>query len=155
MIDTLFTFTPGHWVSNQFKNVCFLCSLCLGATPAVGGEFVVVVGKQAPLVQLRRDDVADLFLDRRPVHDLKPLDLEDDHLRDDFYREVAGMSPHSVRAYWVRRVFTGRGRPPDRISVDEVRDVLSQQAPFVTYVPTNQANADYRVLLVVGSGDEP
>lgn len=122
--------------------------LCLAqAVDASGGIWVVGAGN-ARIGPLSRQQVAELFLN--PTENtvgLKPLDRQDPALRERFYRGVSGMSPASVRAYWAKRVFTGRGRPPAMLDTDSVLRRLAEDPKAVTYLPAGEL-PDGAVLLL-------
>lgn len=130
-------------------------ALFLWALPAAAQNILVVVRTDAPLATLSRGEVADLFLGRSsPGISMTPLDQRDDRLRERFYRTVADMSPQSVRAYWAKRVFTGRGRPPQLLTEEEATRALAANPAVVTYVPANRKPEGSKILLSIESGEE-
>lgn len=99
----------------------------------------VVTLSGIPVSSLSRQDVADLFLGRRQItlsgQTLKPVDVSDPSLRDNFYSQVAGMTSVMVNAYWARIVFSARGRPPPILSVTQAQAMVVSNVGFVTYLP--------------------
>ena len=130
-------------------------ALILLAQPAAAETILIVARNDAPLANFSRGEVADLFLGRpSPGIAMTPLDQRDDRLRERFYRAVADMSPQSVRAYWAKRVFTGRGRPPQLLTEEEATRALAANPAVVTYVPANRKPEGSKVLLSIESGEE-
>lgn len=105
--------------------------------PAKAGSVLVVVSDVAPMPvpRLSEQEIVNLFLSRRLSRtiDLTPMDREDPLLRDRFYQITTGMSQNRLRAYWARRVFTGRGRPPKNIPEGELDSIVRDGKPVITY----------------------
>ncbi len=115
-------------------------ALCLGfATAAVQAEsFRVVVPKSAGLQKLDTHQVSDIFMGRvNASRRVRPVDQKDEGLRADFYQHIAGKSLSSVKAYWAKRVFTGRGRPPAMMTLEETRSLFAEDAGIITYLPAS------------------
>lgn len=128
---------------------CLLLMLLgMGATRA---EMVVVAHPDIHLPNLSRPEVADLFLGRRQVHAekgmLAPVDIDDEILRDAFYKGLMGLSVNRVRAYWAQQVFSGRSRPPREMSVAEAINRLQQDRLMLVYLPAEMAPPGSRVVL--------
>lgn len=132
------------------KIILFLYSL-----PVFSDEIVVVTGKESKAAILTQTQVANLFLGRNfgDTIQLTPFDQDDAQLRERFYREVVGMSLTSVRAYWAKRVFTGRGRPPKVLKADEIGQQLEKQGS-VTYFLSEQQPEDAEILFST-QGEQP
>lgn len=122
------------------------------SAPAAAGGIWIVTHQDVEVASITRAEAANLFLSKeRTDSRLTPFDQRDRQLRERFYREVAGVSAASVRAYWARKVFTGRGRPPAMVSLEEVERVLSEKPGAVTYVPAEQLPEGCKVLLSIGA----
>ena len=103
---------------------------------AADEDIVVAVGKHISLEKLSRQQVADIFLDNlsSPELPLKPFDREEFALKGRFYREVTEMSLNRLRAYWSKRVFTGRGRPPKIMTINELLENKDSNREVITYL---------------------
>jgi hypothetical protein len=124
------------------------------SAPAAAGGIWIVAHQDVEVATLTRTETANLFLAKgRTDSQLTPFDQRDRQLRERFYREVAGVSAASVRAHWAKQVFTGRGRPPAMLSLEEVERVLSEKPGAVTYVPAGQLPEGSKVLLSIGAGE--
>ena len=117
----------------RFSALVMLLSLWPGFL--VAENVLVIVSADVPLSGLSEQEIAGLFLARRLGRDidLTPVDRKEEELRDKFYRTTTGMSQNRLRAYWAKRVFTGRGRPPESVSLDEFPDVLAGHGPVISY----------------------
>ena len=114
-------------------------------------ELVVVINRASPVQQLSREAISALYLGNMSANEaslgLKPLDLEDGHVRDNFYRLLLGRSRNQMRAYWSRMVFTGKGKPPRTYTANEVREALQANPELISYLPRSQLDATLRPLL--------
>ena len=128
-----------------------LLALCVGTAETAAEPLLLIVRADSPVVSLTRKEIADLYLDRGGMRDkwgepVIPLDLKDDTLRERFYNEVAEMSLNRLRAYWSKRVFTGRGRPPAERPSDQIAASVMQDPHVVAYLPAGQCPKGVTVL---------
>lgn len=133
---------------NFVRHCCAV--LCLAAWHSLtwAAPLLVVVPEGSMILTLTRQDLADIYLDRNTTRGALaavPLDRTEDNLRERYYLAL-GLSPSSVRAYWAKRVFTGRGRPPVMIPGDEVSATLSRQKNALIYVDAAERPRNTRVI---------
>jgi hypothetical protein len=117
-------------------------------------SLLVIVSSNSPINHLSPNDLADLFLGRGDLRtgwrkDLKPLDQKDPALRERFYQNVAAMSLNRLRAYWAKRVFTGRGRPPEELSIEEAGQAVLSDPSIITYLPAGQCPQGAKALYTI------
>ena len=135
----------------------FLCCLLLvmlaGATAAA--ELVVVVSARRPIKSRRAEQVADIF-HAEPTRfphggEVVALDLPiGSPLRDDFYLKVANRSPALMKAYWTKKIFTGRGQPPRELPNSQaVRKLVADNPTLIGYIDRSALDASVRPVLVV------
>ena len=84
----------------------------------------VIANPENPTAELSRTQVSRFLLKKsvRWPHGTpaKPVDQSDRQaVRQVFTREVHGRSVTSVRHYWQRQVFSGKGLPPPEVPADE------------------------------------
>jgi hypothetical protein len=130
------------------RQLCAVLSLAALHGLALGGPLLVVVPAGSPIVALTRKDLADIYLDRSETslhRALMPMDRTEEALRDRYYQSL-GISGSSLRLYWARRIFTGRGRPPPSVSASQLGASLSQQKNTVLYVEPNERPPNTRVV---------
>jgi ABC-type phosphate transport system substrate-binding protein len=132
---------------------CLLLVLLAGA--AAAAELVVVVSARSPITTLRAEQVADIFLceaTRFPDGgEAVALDLPiGSSLRDDFYLKVANRTPALMKAYWTKKIFTGRGQPPRELPNSQaVRKLVADNPTLIGYIERSALDASVRPVLVV------
>lgn len=109
-------------------------------TPGQGSSGFVVVGHQGvPDSSLTRSEVSDIFLLRTHTWSdgtpAKPVTQETRDLDEAFCREIHGRSVASVKKFWQRQIFTGRGTPPpERDSDSAVLSYVRSTPGAIGYV---------------------
>ena len=136
------------------KLACALFFLTLaGATLA--GELVVIVSARNPVVALRPEQVADIFLAQTGRFPNGGAAVAIDQVlgaagRDEFYNKVASKSPSLLKAYWTRMVFTGRGQPPKEVSGSEaVRKLIAGNPEMIGYIDRAALDDSVKAILVL------
>lgn len=116
---------------------CLGCGL-LSSGLANGQEFVVIVSSQSPIQQLTADELTEIFMDRNmgsgKKYDLYAIDHSNMQLKERFYEQVAHSSLNSVHAYWSKRVFSGRGRPPASLHNEAILQAFFEHPNAIAYV---------------------
>ena len=139
-----------HCVKCPSLVLCCLLIISLFNTPAIAEDILVITHQDWPVTNLSAKQVANLFLGLgQNNHGLTPFDLSDKKLRRSFYRRVTGLSLVSIRAKWARQVFTGRGRPPDILKLEQVDQLLSEKTGAVLYVFADQQPEGSKILLTL------
>ena len=132
---------------------CMLLALLGGA--AAAADLVVVVSARSPVTALRAEQVADIFLSeamRFPDGgEVVALDLPiGSPLRDDFYLKVTNRTPALMKAYWTKKIFTGRGQPPRELPNSQaVRKLVADNPTLIGYIERSALDASVRPVLVV------
>lgn len=132
---------------------CVLLVLLAGA--AAAAELIVVVSARSPITALRADQVADIFLSEATRFpdggEVVALDLPiGSPLRDDFYLKVANRTPALMKAYWTKKIFTGRGQPPRELPNSQaVRKLVADNPTLIGYIDRSALDSSVRPVLVV------
>ncbi|SDW73884.1 hypothetical protein [Marinobacter mobilis] len=127
------------------KTAYALLSLLLLATsvPAFAEQLVVVAGPDSDISRLSIEELSDLYLGKRSTdHEGRQLtvyDLDDLAVRSDFCRSALSMSLLQLRAYRAKQVFTGRGRPPRQLAVEELIERVKNNPQAIGYLPRDRA----------------
>lgn len=131
-----------------------LLLLWFALNPAQAQDIVVAVPTSSPVQSLSPQEVADIFLSR--THDspaLTPYDSGDTDIRSQFYRRVAKLSLTRLRAYWAKKVFTGRDQPPKALSPDQIRTQFANNPQTISYFPVDGLPSGARIVTRVTDND--
>lgn len=113
-------------------------------------SILVVASSHANVSQVSPQQIADLFLGQSYGElKLKPIDSNDEALRERFYQGVAGMSANRARAVWARLVFSTRQVPPREMSPEVATKHLLGTEDSVTYLYRDHLPKGAKVLLTL------
>ncbi len=146
---------PGGRFCRQFGSRLLFVLLLLLWTPMAAAEFdLCVIGNPGLSVSaLSEQTVRDLYLGKSVQFNngtrVEIIDLPAGHpLRNNFYINVIGRDPGQMRAYWAKRVFTGKGSPPE--TRPDERSVVRWVAAGpgrIAYVSADMVDDTVKVLL--------
>ena len=131
-----------------------LAMLCLVLQPAaeVRAELVVVVNARCGVAAMTRNEVVNVFFGRNRLFfngaEAQPVDMPDTHPdRTRFYSGLVGKDISEVNAYWSRQVFSGRMRPPAKVTTsEEVLKWVVSHPGGIGFVELSKADARVRVV---------
>ena len=115
--------------------VCILLNLLINA------EILVITSKDNKLQNISDKKLSNIYLKKvTKIGDKKivPIDNIDDY--DKFYKKVVKKTPQQIHAYWMKEIFTGKKRPPKRVSRQEVSKELKSTKKSISY-STKQLDA--------------
>ncbi|WP_028103646.1 hypothetical protein [Pseudoduganella violaceinigra] len=139
----------------MIRKLLFCLLLGLFAGTAAAAELVVVVSARSPITSLRAEQVADIFLSEATRFpdggEAVALDLPiGSPMRDEFYLKVTNRTPALMKAYWTKKVFTGRGQPPRELPNSQaVRKLVADNPTLIGYIERSALDASVRPVLVV------
>ncbi|WP_338760563.1 phosphate ABC transporter substrate-binding protein [Massilia sp. METH4] len=137
------------------KKLRWLLALCLTLGSAQAADLVVIVSARAPVMALRTDQVADIFLsEANRFPDGSEAIAVDQSIgtpvRDEFYERIAHRSPALMKAYWTKMIFTGRGQPPREAGGNAaVRKLVADNPGMIGYIERSALDPSVRPVLVV------
>ena len=137
------------------RNIAFALLLAAATTAPARAELVVIVSARNPLVALRPDQVADIFLGQignfPDGAEAVALDQSiGSPLRDIFYAKVASKTPALVKAYWTKMIFTGRGQPPKELpNSAAVRKQVADNPNLIGYIDRSAMDPSVKAVLVL------
>lgn len=141
-------------VALGLAGACLLLGEADAQEARASAGYLVIVNASNPVTEMRRAEVADLFLKRRGNWDtgvpVAPVDLPPEAAtRQAFSREVLGKPPSAVARYWIQEIFANRGTPPVVKSTPAAVVALVAATPgAIGYVPTDAATGGVHVLRV-------
>jgi hypothetical protein len=112
-------------------------------------EILVLVHKDAAVNALSKSELAEIFLGRQTTlggRRVIPLEPNTASVLDRFYLAATDMNEIRIKAYWAREVFSGRGRPPLRVSQSDAIDRVSHEVEIITFVAASSAPKGTKIL---------
>jgi len=123
----------------------------LSATAQAG--VVVVMSPKAGVDSLTQGQVSQIFLAKSNTLPgggaATPIDqAEGAPARDEFYKTVAGRDAAQLKSYWSQLVFTGKAKPPMKVSGDDaVKKAVAATPGAIGYIDASAADASVKVVL--------
>lgn len=115
-------------------------------------EMVVIVNASNANYGLDQIDIEQIYLGKKSVFPdgtrAVPVDQdESSNVRTTFNDKVLGKTNSQLKAYWSRRVFTGKGTPPQQVGSDaDVVKLVSENANLVGYVNASAVDDSVKVV---------
>lgn len=116
-------------------------------------EVVVIGSRDIDVALLSEKTVRNLYLGKTVQLDngirVEVIDLPSGNsVRDEFYVKVIGKDPTQIKAYWAKRIFTGKGSPPEtRFDEHAVVKWVNEAPGRIGYVSAEAADSSVKVLL--------
>ncbi len=136
-----------------FSKIAVALILTMMLLHPVRAQELVVVTAADNTEQLNLDDVARIFLGKVTRYpsgeEVEPLNMDpSDPGFAKFARVVLKKTPSQLKAYWAKRIFTGKGKPPRSISnAAELRALVASNKRYLTYL--DKSNVDHTVRWVI------
>ena len=118
-------------------------------------SFKVIVNASNPQSELTTREISKLFLKKvkrwkESNEAVLPIDLlADSPVRGKFSAEIHGRKLSSIKAYWQKQIFSGRGVPPEEGGSDkEVLEYVAENAGAIGYVSEAADIDQYNVKIV-------
>ena len=122
---------------------------------AASEKLLVVVHKDAPVSQLSKSEVIDLFMGKYTAFNdgNKTITVElpdNNELKKEFYQLLINQSLARVNAYWARLKFTGRKRyVSQQKSESEIIQFISNNEHSIGYINAQNLNDNLKVVYVL------
>lgn len=105
------------------KYLTTLAAGCMLSLDAVSGG-LVIVNQSVSTDPLDQNTVQRLFLGKlTKLPNGAQANTVDQHegnpVRDEFYQQVVRKSPAQLKAYWSKKIFSGKGTPPPQLPNDQ------------------------------------
>ncbi|MCK4738795.1 MAG: hypothetical protein KAT46_02500 [Deltaproteobacteria bacterium] len=112
--------------------------------PAFAEDFVIVANREGPLKTAEVGMVKDIYLGEiRFVNNvkLKPINLTEGEVKNDFLLTVVGVSAKEYKLHWIKKVFQeGLTLPRFLRSVDEVLAHVRSEKGALAYIPMSEVS---------------
>jgi ABC-type phosphate transport system substrate-binding protein len=123
-------------------------------TVSAHADVVVIVSAKSPITNLTAEQTARIFLGKVSSfpddRDAVPVDqAEGSTIRDEFYLKVVHKNSSQLSAYWAKVIFTGDGRPPEKLESNvAVRKAVAKNPNLIGYIDKSAVDKSVRVILV-------
>ena len=117
-------------------------------------SYKVIVNSDNSVSQLSKDKVSKLLLKKTTKWEngvkVEPVDLEtDSNIRKSFTKTVHGKSVSAIKAYWQKKIFSGKGIPPaEKNSDSDVIAYVKAKPGAIGYVSANASTSGVKVVNV-------
>ena len=118
-------------------------------------ELAIIAHPGNPLNGIDQAEVERLYMGRSRSFPgggaVKPLDQAlGNPMRDKFFASVLNMTEAQVTGYWSRRMFSGKGTPPDTLADDlAVKARIASDPTSIGYVREDVVDSSVKVLLLI------
>lgn len=115
----------------------------------------IIVNNDNNIASISSDQLSRYFLKKSKKWDdgqtVKPVDLDaNNKVRSKFTDKVHGKSISAIKAYWQKKIFTGKGVPPvEKSSEKAVIDYVKTNPGAIGYVSSNANVSGVKVIEVV------
>lgn len=122
---------------------------------AAEAEVAVIIHPSSAVAAVTSEDIERVFLGKSSTLPgnvkVDPVDQSEESLsRNEFYRIISGKSAGELKAYWSKRIFTGKGTPPNVVGDDTaVRDWIADHPAVIGYVNSRAVDDSVKVLLMI------
>ena len=148
-------------VIKALRSIAFIVFTCIIATQVPGpaqaqqaATFQVIVNSSNEITSMAVKDVSRHFLKKRTKWDngakVNAVDQKGKaKARTTFSKSVLGKSVSAVKAYWQKKIFSGRGVPPPEKSSDsQVIAYVASHPGGVGYVSNGTATSKVKVIKI-------
>jgi len=122
-------------------------------TASAHADVVVIVSAKSHITKLTAEQTARIFLGKASNFpddgDAVPVDQsEGSAIRDEFYSKVVHKNSSQLSAYWAKVIFTGDGRPPEKLESNvAVRKAVAKNPNVIGYIDKSAVDKSVRVIL--------
>lgn len=110
---------------------------------------------RAPATALRADQASEIFLGRATILPgagaVVPVDQsEGSAAREAFYHKTAGNNAAQLKAYWSKKIFSGKGMPPKDAGNDAgVNAMVAANPGLIGYIDKEALDPRVKALLTI------
>lgn len=129
--------------------------VCVAATANAKAEVALIGNTSLSISALSPGDASDLFLGKsKTLSDGTAITVVDlpkgNATKNEFYEKVIRKNPNQIRAYWAKRIFTGKGSPPSTLMDDSaVMKWVAGGDGRIGYVDSKSVDDSVKVLLKI------
>ena len=135
------------------KRIFILCLLFISVSSQVCAGIVFIGNQKSTPDALILKDIESIFLGRKKVWSdnraIKVVILTDHEIFNAFTRDYTGKPKHLFKSYWKRRVFTGKGEPPEGFKTEkEVISYIGRTEGAIGYVSSDAVLINVKRIII-------
>lgn len=130
-------------------------ALILAAGAAQAEQLAVIAHPSTQTAGISNDALAQIYLDKsKSLPDgtpATPVDQpEGSAQRAKFYQDVTNKDERELKSYWSKRMFTGKGKPPQTLADDRaVKEYVARTPGAIGYVSGSAVDGSVKILLIL------
>ncbi len=137
-------------------STCFILLLLLimGTPNLAIAEDIAIIVHASNKQSIQLDDIVRIFLGKQPRStdgsgEIVPIQLpDDDPLYRAFAERILKKSTSQLNAYWAKRIFTGKGKPPENAeSRKDAKSKISQNPNFLGYIDAESVDSSVHTII--------
>ncbi len=134
--------------------VLFVMAVWAGFAPA-HAALAIIVHPSTNMSGITADQAADIYLGKSGVFPngqrVTPVDqVSSSPARQKFYKTVVKKDGSTLKVYWSKLLFTGKGQPPREIGDDaEMKSWVASNPDAIGYVDGKFVDSTVKVLLII------
>lgn len=136
------------------KKIVFICIALILSESAIASRLIVISAKEN-VENINLDDVSRIFLGKvtqypsgRTVTPITPDPKDPSY--ELFAKVVLKKNISQMRAYWAKKIFTGKGRPPQVVATTkELQALVASDKRYLSYIDRNDVVHDVRWVIEV------
>ena len=142
-------------IIRMFATRTLMAAGLLFAATCAQAELAIIAHPSNTLSGIDQSEVERIYLGRSRSFPgggaVKPMDQAPGNpMRDKFFASVLGMTEAQVTGYWSRRMFSGKGTPPDTLTDDlAVKARVANDPTGLGYVREDVVDSSVKVLLLI------
>ena len=117
-------------------------------------EIIVIVNKENPLAKISRAELIKIYLGKKSLFEngskIIPVDLtEEKSLRTQFYETILGKDINKLKNYWIKRIFSGQGSPPQVLKkIEHIKNFVANTEGGIGYIRTSDIDNSVKAVKI-------
>jgi ABC-type phosphate transport system substrate-binding protein len=138
----------------NIRKYLIVVGLLLLAGSGYAQKIKIIVNESNDVTSVSKEQLSRLFLKKTTKWDngtkVTPVDLvSNSDVRESFCEKIHGKSISAIKAYWQKKIFTGKGIPPVELKSDtEIIEFVRSNPGAVAYVSASTNTAGVKVIEV-------
>lgn len=140
----------------QTSKLFILAGICLSLSNSIAfADTIVIVNPDSGISKITAKETKSIFLGKsKKLPNGKPAtpveQPEGNATRDTFNNKVLRKNERKLKAYWSKKVFSGKGQPPKQLADDAaVKAYVKKTTGGIGYIDSSSADASVKTVLTI------